>query len=173
MSCHSLLAWRVSIEDQLLSLWESSCVLFIVFPLLLLIFVLCVWSLLIWLISPWVYPFFGLCVSWTCVIISFLILGKFSTIISSIFSWSFFLSSSSRTPMIQMLGLLTLSQRSLKLFSFLSIHFFFSLCFIDFYHSIFYLTYPIFCLCYSTLGSLQSVFFISFIALLIIYLLFF
>ena len=45
-------------------------------------------------------------------IISFPILGKFSTIISSsIFSWSFFLSSSG-TPMIRMLGHLTLSQRS-------------------------------------------------------------
>ena len=41
-------------------------------------------------------------VSWTWVIISFPILGKFSTIISlSIFSWSFFLSSSSGTPMIR------------------------------------------------------------------------
>ena len=30
------------LEDQLLSLWESPCVLFVVFPLLLLIFVLCV-----------------------------------------------------------------------------------------------------------------------------------
>ena len=30
------------LKDQLLSLWESSCVLFVVFPLLLLIFVLCV-----------------------------------------------------------------------------------------------------------------------------------
>ena len=36
--------------------------------------------------------------------------------------------------------------------------FFFPLCFIYFYHSIFYLTNPIFCLCYSTVGSLQSVF---------------
>ena len=36
--------------------------------------------------------------------------------------------------------------------------FFFSLCFIYFYHSIFYLTYPIFCLHYSTVDSLQSVF---------------
>ena len=50
MSWHSLLAWRVSIEDQLLSLWESPGELFVVFPLLLLIFVLCVWSSLIWLI---------------------------------------------------------------------------------------------------------------------------
>ena len=94
-------------------------------------------------------------VSWTWVIISFPILGKFSTIISSsIFSLSFFLSSSSETPMIRMLGHLTLSQRSLRLSSFLLIlfSFFLSASFI----SIFYLTYPIFCLLYSTVGSLQS-----------------
>ena len=36
--------------------------------------------------------------------------------------------------------------------------FFFPLCFIYFYHSIFYLTNPIFCLHYSTVGSLQSAF---------------
>ena len=66
-------------------------------------------------------------ISWTWVIISFPILGKFSTIISSsIFSWSFFLSSSG-TPMIQMLGCLTLSQRSLRLSSFLLIRFSFIL----------------------------------------------
>ena len=35
---------------------------------------------------------------------------------------------------------------------------FLPLCFIYFYHSIFYLTYPIFCFHYSTVGSLQSVF---------------
>ena len=35
---------------------------------------------------------------------------------------------------------------------------FFPFCFIYFYHSIFYLTYPIFCLRYSTLGSLKIVF---------------
>ena len=59
-------------------------------------------------------------VSWTWLIISFPILGKFSTIISSsIFSWSFFLSSSSETLMVQMLGHLTLSQTSLRLSSFL------------------------------------------------------
>ena len=58
-------------------------------------------------------------VSWTWVIISFLSLGKFSTIISSsIFACLFFLSSSSGTPMIQMLGHLTLSQRFLRLSSF-------------------------------------------------------
>ena len=67
-------------------------------------------------------------VSWTWVIISFPILGKFSTITSSsIFSWSFFFSSFSATPMIQMLGCLTLSQRSLRLSSFLLIRFSFFL----------------------------------------------
>ena len=67
-------------------------------------------------------------VSWTWVIISFPILGKFSTITSSsIFSWSFFFSSFSATPMIQMLGCLTLSWRSLRLSSFLLIRFSFFL----------------------------------------------
>ena len=100
-------------------------------------------------------------VSWTWVIISFPILGNFSTITSSnIFSWPFFPSSSSGTPMIRMLGHLPLSQRSLGLSLFLLILFFppFPLCFIYFYHFIFYLTYPIFCLRFSTFGSLQSVF---------------
>ena len=66
-------------------------------------------------------------VSWTWEAISFLILGKFSTIISSsISSWPFFLSSSG-TPTIQVLGHLTLSQGSLRLSSFLLIHFSFFL----------------------------------------------
>ena len=63
-------------------------------------------------------------VSWTWVTISFPILGKFSTIISSsTFSWTSFLSSSSGTPMIRMLGCLILSQRSLRLSSFVLILF--------------------------------------------------
>jgi len=67
-------------------------------------------------------------VSWTWVAIFFPILGTFSTIVSSrIFSWPFFLSSSSGTPMIRMWGHLTLSQRSLRLSSFLLILFSFFL----------------------------------------------
>ena len=42
MSCHSFLPEEFLLKDQLLSLWESPYVLFVVFPLLLLIFVLCV-----------------------------------------------------------------------------------------------------------------------------------
>ena len=67
-------------------------------------------------------------VFWTWVAISFPILGKFSTIISSsIFSCPFFLSFSSGTPMIQMLGHLTLSQRYLRVSLFLLILFSFFL----------------------------------------------
>ena len=74
------------------------------------------------------FVLFGtLWVSWTWVIISFPILGKFSTIISSrTFSWSFFLSSSSGTPIIQMLECFIWSWRSLRLSSFLLICFSFS-----------------------------------------------
>ena len=100
-------------------------------------------------------------VCWTWMAVSFPILGNFSTITSSnIFSWPFFPSSSSGTPMIRMLGHLPLSQKSLRLPSFLLILFFlfFTLYFIYLHHSIFHLTYPIFCLSYSTLGSLQSAF---------------
>jgi len=97
-------------------------------------------------------------VSWTWVIISFPILGKFSTIISSsIFSRSFFLSSSG-IPMIRMLEHLTLSQRSMRLSSFLLIRFPFSCLLHLSLPSIFYLTNAIFCLCYSIICSLQSVF---------------
>ena len=64
-------------------------------------------------------------VSWTWMAISVPILGKFSVISLSNFSWPFFLSSSSGTPVIEMLGHLTLSQRSRRLSLFLLILFFF------------------------------------------------
>ena len=100
--------------------------------------------------------FGNLWVSWFGVAISCSILGKFSNIISSsILSCPFFLSSSG-TPMIQMLGHLTLSHRFLRLSLFLLIlFFFFPSYFIHFHRSIFNLTCPVFCLSYSTVGSLQ------------------
>jgi len=110
-----------------------------------------------WGVSPWVYPVWDSLGFLAWVAISFLILAKFSPIISSsIFSWPFLLSSSSGTPMIQTLGNFTLSQMSLRLSSFLLI--LFSSLLHLFLPSIFYLTYPIFCLRYSTVGSLQTVF---------------
>ena len=109
-----------------------------------------------WGVLPWLILFGTLWVSWTWVIISFPILGKFSTnISSSIFSWSFFLSSSSETAMIQMLHL-RLSEKSLRLSSFLLIHFSFFLSDSFISTSIFYFTNPIFCLHYS-ICCLQSV----------------
>jgi len=65
-----------------------------------------------------------LCTSWTWLTISFSMLGKFSTIISSkIFSYPFFFSSSSGIPLIQMFIHLIFSQRSLKVASVLFILF--------------------------------------------------
>ena len=115
-------------------------------------------------VSPWVYPVCNCLGFLDWVAISFTILGKFSTIISSIFSWPFFLSSSSGTPMIQMLGAFNIVPEvsEVVLISFKSF-FFFPLCFIYFHHSIFHLTYPIFCLSYSTVGSLQSAFDLSYL----------
>ena len=42
--CPAIPSWPEEsvLKDQLLSLWESPCMLFVVFPLLLLIFVLCI-----------------------------------------------------------------------------------------------------------------------------------
>ena len=102
MSCYSLLAWRISIERSAIILMGIPVCVICCFPLaafnicsLCLIFVnlinmcLGVFHLGFILIGT-------LWVSWTWVTISFPILGKFSTIISSsIFSWSFLLSSSS------------------------------------------------------------------------------
>ena len=99
-------------------------------------------------------------VSWTWVIISFPILRMFSTIISSnIFPWPFSLFPSYGTPMIWMLGHLTLSQRSLRLSSFLLILFSFFLS-ASFISTILSSTSLIlsFCLSYSTVDSLQNAF---------------
>ena len=133
MSCHSLLAQRVSIERSAVILWDNLFTLVCYLLFSLAAFNICSLHLIfVNLINMYLGVFrfgfilFGaLWVSWTWVIISFPILGKFSTIISSIFSWSFFLFSSV-TPMIRMLERLILSWRSLRLSSFLLIRFSFS-----------------------------------------------
>ena len=109
MFCHSLLARRVSIERSAvilmgIPLCVICCISLAAFNIcsLCLIFV----NLINMCFRGFHLGFilFGtLWVSWTCVTISFPILGKFSAIISSsIFSWPFFLSSSG-TPIIRML----------------------------------------------------------------------
>ena len=93
-------------------------------------------------------------VSWTWLTISFSMLGKFSTIISSkIFSYPFFFSSSSGSPIIWMLVCLILPQRSLRLF--FSFHsFYFILLFRSYFHLfIFQLSDPFFCFRYSAIDS--------------------
>ena len=79
-------------------------------------------------VSPWVYPVWDSLDFFDLSDYFLPVLGKFSTIISSsISSWPFFLSSSSGTPMIRMLGCLRLSWRSLRFSSFPLIHFSFFL----------------------------------------------
>ena len=120
-------------------------------------------------VSPWVYPIWNsLC---------FLDLGdyflphfrNFSTIISSrIFSWSFFLSSSSGTPIIRMVEHYILSWRSLRFSSFLKIRF--SLFLYDSFISTIVSSISLILSSASvSLFVVSRVFLISFIALFIIY----
>ena len=112
MSFHSLLASRVSIQRSAVILMGIPLCVICCFSLatfnicsLCLIFVnLINYVNVSWGVSPWVYPV------WDS--LGFLDLGDyflphfrevFNYYLSSIFSWSFFLSSSSGTPMIRML----------------------------------------------------------------------
>ena len=86
--------------------------------------------------------------------ISFSMLGKFSTIIfSKVFLYPFFFSSSSGTPIIQMLVCLILSEVSETILS--SFHSFFFILFFRsyFHHFIFQLTDSFFCFRYSAIDS--------------------
>ena len=123
-----------------------------------------------WGVSPWVYPV------WDS--LGFLDLGDYflphfrevfnyyllkyflMVFLFVFFFWDFY------DPNIVALNIV--SEASEIVLNSFNSFFFFHLCCIYFYHSIFYLTNPIFCLCYSTVGSLQSVFDLI-IALFIIY----
>ena len=102
---------------------------FAAFPLLLLIFSLYLIFVILFTMCLGVF-FFGLILygtlftSWTSVTVSCPRLGMFSAIMSSnIFSGVLSLSSPSGTPIMQILLYLMLTQKSLKLFSFLFILF--------------------------------------------------
>ena len=111
MSCHSLLAWRLSIDRSAVILTGIPLCVICCFSLasfnicsLCLIFVNLI-NMCLGVFRLGFILFGTLWASWTWVAISYPILGKFSAIISSsIFSWPFFLSSSSGTPMIRMLA---------------------------------------------------------------------
>ena len=140
--------------------------LFVAFPFLLLIFPLCVSFLIFWLIcNLGVFHlefilFWSLWVSWTWVAI----LGKFLTIISSsiyscpffVFSWDTYDSNVGVFNTVPNVSAVVL----IYFYSF----FFFSALLHLFPPSIFHLTYLFFCLNYSTIGFLQSVFNLSYCA---------
>ena len=160
MSCHSLLFCRVSAERSAVNLMGIPLSVFSCFSLapfnifsLYLIFDSFIHMCLgMFLLAFVLYR--TLCSSSTWLTISFPILGKFSTIISSnIFSVPFFFCSS-RTPIIWMVVRLMLSQRSLRLSSiFFHSFFFILLCGGYFHYFIFQVTYTFFCLSYSAIDS--------------------
>ena len=153
--CSAITFWpeEYLLKDQLLSLWESPCVLFVVSPLMLLIFILCIWSLLIWLICD-----LG------CFTLGLSCLGLFGFLeVGWLFPSPFWGSFPLLSPWVFSQGLsfwllllellwsnvgafhIVPEVPEVVLISFDSL-FFFPLCFIYFHHFIFYLTYPIFCL---------------------------
>ena len=133
ISCHSLLACRVSVEKSADNLMGVPLDVVCHFSLvdfnissLSLIFT----SLITMCLSGFLLGFIllgTLCASWTWLTIFFPMLGKFSaSITSNIFSDPFSLSSPSGTSIMKMLVHLMLSQRSLRLFSFFSFFFLYS-----------------------------------------------
>ena len=129
MSCHSLLACRVSAVRSAFNLlgiplYVFSCfylTVFNIFSLYLIFDSLISMCLVVFLLGFILYG--TLCSYWTWFTISFPVLGKFSTIISSHIFWNPFFLCSSGSPLIRMLVHLILSQRSLRLSSILFIIF--------------------------------------------------
>ena len=97
---HAILFWLIEfmLRNQLRAWWEFPCMLFVIFPLLLLIFYLRISFLSVWLLygsvcSSLGLSCLGLSASQTYLTISFPMFGKFSAIIpSNIFSGPFSLS---------------------------------------------------------------------------------
>ena len=132
MSCHFLVACSFSGEklaDNLMGIPLSviGCFSLTVFN------ICCLYLIFISLVNMFLayvslnFSYMRPCASWTWFTIFFLRLGRFLMISSSdIFSGSFSFSSSSGITIIWMLVCLMLSQSSLRLSSFLLIHFFYS-----------------------------------------------
>ena len=173
MSCHSLLAWRVSVERSAVTLMRI-CLWVIFFPFLLLIFVLCVWSLLIWLIcvlgvSPWVYPVWnslgfldlgGYFLPHFREVFNYYLLKYF--LMAFLFVFFFWDSCDSNVGAFH-----TVPEVSEVVLISSDSFFFFPPCFIYSHQSVFHLTYPVFCFSYS-LSVPSRVLLISVIALFII-----
>ena len=128
--CHPLLACRVSAEWSAVKhmgfpLYVTCCFSLAAFNILsLYLFFVSLISICLGVFLLGFILYGTLCASWIWFTISFLLQGKFSAIISSkSFSYCFFYSSSSATPIIQMLIHLIWSQGSLRLSSVLFILF--------------------------------------------------
>ena len=160
ISCHFLLAYRVSAEKSVDNLtgvplyvicWFS-LVAFNIFPLSLIFVSLINMCLGMFLLGCMLYG--TLCSSWTWVSVCFPMLGKFSAY--SLFNYFLgpFVSFPSETPIMWMLVCLMLSQRFLRLSSFLFIVFslFCSMAVIS-NHLSFRALYSFLCLMYSSVDS--------------------
>ena len=109
-----------------------------------------------WDVSPWVYPVWdslcfldlgGYCPPRFRQVFNCYLLKYFLMPFLVVFFWDSYDSN---------VGAFNIVPGSLRLSSFLFFSFFyFPLCFIYFHHSIFHLTYPLFCLSYSTFVSLS------------------
>ena len=162
MSCHSLLAFRVSAERSAvylmgIPLYITCCFSLAVFNILSLYLIfdsLIKRCLGVFLLGFILYG--TLCTSWTWLTISFPVLGKFSTIISSnIFSVPFFFSSSSGTPYYSNVCAFNfVPEVSETVLNSFHSFFFILLCCSYFHYFIFQVTYPFFCLSYSAIDSL-------------------
>uniref|UniRef100_A0A8C9CTW2 Uncharacterized protein n=1 Tax=Phocoena sinus TaxID=42100 RepID=A0A8C9CTW2_PHOSS len=161
VSCHSLLACRVSAERSAVNLMGIplyviccfSLAAFNIFSLILIFDSLINMCLGMFLLGFILYG--TLCAYWTLLSISFPILGKFTTIISSnIFSVPFFFSSAPGTPYNSNVGTFNIVPEVSKtvLNSFHSF-FFILICSSYFHYFIFQVTYPFFCLSYSATDS--------------------
>ena len=113
------------LKNQLAILWEFPCMLLIAFPLVLLIFYFCIQFLLVWLMCVLSCFSLGLSCMW---------LSALHVISLNIFSDTLSSSSSSGIPITWMLVCSLLSQRSLRLSSFLFI----------LYHSVLRQRFPLF-----------------------------
>ena len=101
--------------------------------------------------------FWTVWISWTWVAISFPIVGKFSTIISSsIFFMPFLFVFFFWDPYYSNVGVFNFVPEVSEVVLILILFSFFPLCLIDFLHSVFYLTYPLFFLSYLLLVPSQS-----------------
>ena len=137
--------------------------LFVVFPLLFLIFYLCLYFrqfdyFVSWYVPPWVHP------TWDSVCFLDLV-DYFLSLVREVFSYYLFkyflgslfsLSSPSGTPIMQRLVDLSLFQRSQSVFIFFFFfHYFLYIlfCISDFHHSVLKVIYLFFCLSCSAMNS--------------------